>query len=195
MTQPLTDPPAPPADPPPPPTPPADPPQPPDDPLGPAGINALREEREARKALEQRLAKLEPLEKLAAALGAGDPANQGKTDADLLNERFAQHERALAEERAARYRAEVAAEKKLTPEQAARLVGGTRDELAADADALLALFPAAAPGAPRVPQPDQTQGSRNAPPPDLDTQIAAAQKAGDVRTVIALQRKKLTTTT
>ena len=135
-----------------------------DPPLGPAGERALAAEREARKALEKELASLAPLKQFAAALGGtGQPGN-GKSEVDLLNERFAAHEQTLADERAARWRAEVAHEKGLTPQQAARLSGGTRDELLADADELLKLFPAppaAEQGKGRGPKPDRSQGSRS----------------------------------
>jgi len=162
-----------------------------DKPLGPGGEKALREEREARKALEKQLAELSPLKQLAEALG-GKATGDGKTDMERLTERLSQHETELASEREARFRLEVAAAKGLTPQQAERLHGKTREELEADADALLALFPAA-PAGPRNPAPDPSQGSRGAQPPDLEAQIVAAQKAGDFRKVIALQKQKLHT--
>lgn len=177
-----------------PPAPTPEPPKPDDDkPLGPAGERALAAERDARKALEKQVAALAPLQKIAEALGAGTPAAAGKSELELLNERFAQHERDLADERVARHRAEVAHEKGLTPAQAARLQGGTRDELLADADALLALFPPASAGAPAqpgTPRPDPTQGARGAGP-DVDSRIKEAQAKGDWRTVISLQNEKL----
>lgn len=174
-----------------PPAPTPEPPKPEDKPLGPAGERALAAERDARKALEKELASLAPLKSLAEALGAGKPEANGKSEIELLNERFAAHEKTLAEERAARFRAEVAHEKGLTPAQAARLQGGTREELLADADALLALFPAAAPpGTPGTPRPDPSQGARGAGP-DIDSRIAEAQAKGDWRTVISLQNEKL----
>lgn len=186
-------------DPAPPPPPAADPPAgdppaptdpPADKPLGPGGEKALQAEREARKALEKQIAALAPLQKLAEALGTGTPAAAGKNEVELLNERFAQHEKTVAEERAARWRAEVAHEKGLTPQQAARLVGATREDLVADADALVALFPAAAPPAPGTPKPDPSQGARGAGP-TVDSRIAEAQAKGDWRTVISLQNEKL----
>lgn len=146
----------------PPPAPPAPPADPDDKPLGPNGEKALAAERLARKALEDQLAALAPLKDLAAALGGGKPGD-GKTDIDRLNERFAQQEKALADERAARFRTEVALDKKLTPEQAALLVGATREDLAAHADQLLALFgkPAETGPAPRNgPRPDPAQGAQ-----------------------------------
>ncbi|WP_416902749.1 hypothetical protein [Micromonospora echinospora] len=193
MTQPAPAPTTPPVgDPPAPTTPPVTPPpvDPPkeDDPLGPAGKKALDEERAARKELERKLAALAPLEQLAQALG-GKSTGDGTTDLERLTERLTQHEAELATERAARYRAEVAAAKGLTPQQAARLQGATREELEADADALLALFPG--PAGPRNPAPDPSQGPRGTQPPDLEAQIAAAQAKGDYRAVIALQQSKL----
>lgn len=181
----------PPADPATPSTPPADPAT-GDKPLGPGGEKALAAEREARKALEKELASLAPLKQLAQALG-GQPTGDGKTDLERLTERLTQHETELASERAGRYRAEVAAAKGLTPQQAARLQGATREELEADADALLTLFPAA-PAGPRNPAPDPSQGSRGTQPADIDAQIRDAQSKGDWRTVITLQNQKLATT-
>ncbi|HMG44986.1 MAG TPA: hypothetical protein VK611_26875 [Acidimicrobiales bacterium] len=91
------------------------------------------------KVLKDRLDKLTPLEKLAAALGA-DPA-AGPNDVDKLTEKVTTFEKRLAEEQTARYRAEVANEKKLTADQAKWLTGSTRDEMTASADALIAAFP------------------------------------------------------
>lgn len=197
MTQPAPTPTAPPpGDPAPTPTDPTPTPAPPpagpaDQPLGPAGKKALDEERAARKALEQKFAALAPLQKLAEALGAGTPAAGGKSEVELLNERFAELERAANDERAARWRLEVAAEKGLTPQQAARLTGNTREELAADADALVALFPTAPPG-PRTPAPDPSQGARGGQPgPDLQAQIDALKAKGDFWGAAALERSKL----
>ncbi len=130
-----------------------------------------------------------PLVQLAQALG-GKQTGQTKTDLELLTERMSELEKTGQADRAARYRAEVAHEKGLTADQAARLQGSTRDELAADADALLALFPGSA--APRNPAPDPSQGSRGSNPAgDLDSLIAEAQKAGNFREVIRLQKSKL----
>lgn len=170
-----------------PPAPPADPAKPDDKPLGPGGEKALREERERVKALQKQINELAPLKQIAELLG-GKPSGDPKTDLEQLTERLDGYERRIAEEQAARYRAEVAAEKGLTPQQAARLQGATRDELLADADALLALFPA--PG-PRTPAPDPSQGARGGQPPDLDAQIKEAQSKGDWRTVLSLQNQKL----
>lgn len=64
----------------------------------------------------------------------------------------------------ARWRAEVAAEKGLSPALAERLRGSSKEELAADADALLALIPAQSSG-PRNPAPDPSQGVRSGAAP------------------------------
>lgn len=55
-------------------------------------------------------------------------------------DKLADFEKQLADERSARMRAEVAAAKGLTPAQAKRLAGTTREELEADADDLLENF-------------------------------------------------------
>lgn len=158
-----------------------------DRPLGPAGERALAAEREARKALEKQLAPF------LALVGAGAGGQGGAADPlAALQERLASHETELKTERAARWRAEVAAEAGLTPQQAARLQGGTRDELLADAAALKTLFPAApagSAGASGTPAPDPSQGSRGTPV-DLDAQIAAAEKDGRWHDVIVLKRQK-----
>jgi hypothetical protein len=196
MTQPAPVPTPPPGDPAPAPTPPSGPapaatePAPTgDQPLGPAGQKALAAEREARKELEKKLAALSPLQKLADAIGTGQQQPGGKSEVELLNERFATYETQLSEERQARWRAEVAAAKGLTPQQAARLHGTSLEEFTADADALIELFPAAAA---RNPAPDPSQGARGGQPgPDLQAQIAEARKAGDFRKAISLERSKL----
>jgi len=161
--------------------------------LGPAGLKALQAERDARKKLEDELA---PLKKLAAALGADPAAGAGKTDVEALTERLTSHEKTLAEERAARWRAEVANEKQLSPDEAARLRGTTKEELVADADALLAVFAArqAAGGAggSRGPAPDPSQGARgSSAAADTEAQIKEAQAKGDWKTVLRLQNEKL----
>ncbi|GAA2696487.1 hypothetical protein [Actinoplanes palleronii] len=162
-----------------------------DQPLGPSGIKALQTERKAREELEKQLAALAPLQKLAEALGTGQQQPGGPSEVELLQQRFADLERTATEERSARWRLEVAAVKGLTPQQAARLQGSTVEELTADADALLTLFPAA-PAGPRTPVPDPSQGARGGQPgPDLQAQIAEAQAKGDYRTAISLERQKL----
>lgn len=169
----------------PPATPPPDQPAADDKPLGPAGQKALAAEREARQALEKQVAALAPLAKFAEALGVDPAAKGSKSEMEALAERVSAQERDLATERAMRMRLEVAAEKQLTPAQAARLQGGTRDELLADADALKALFPAPA-GPSGTPAPDPTQGSRGNST-EMETAMAEAVKSGDVREQIRIK--------
>jgi hypothetical protein len=159
-----------------------DPPKPDDKPLGEAGQKALAEERAARKDLEKRLAALEPLGQLASALNV--KPDQGKTDVQTLTDQIAQMQKDLTDERAGRLRAEVAAEKKLPPALAGRLHGSTREELAADADALLAAFPAAS----GAPAPDPTQGARGGAG-ELEALLKAAQEKGDTKTAIHLKTR------
>lgn len=154
-----------------------------DKPLGPSGEKALHEEREARKALEKELKTYEPLKKLLAAISP-EPTN-GKTEGEQLAEKFAALEKKVKDAEGAQWRAEVAAEKGLTAAQAARLQGSTKEELAADADALKALFPST----PGTPQPDPSQGART--PLDIDAQIQDAQSKGEWRKVLQLQNQKL----
>lgn len=162
-----------------------------DQPLGPAGQKALAAEREARKELEKKLAALSPLQQLADAIGGGQQQPGGKSEVELLNEKFATYETQLADERQARWRAEVAAAKGLSPQQAARLQGSSLEEFTADADALVALFPTA-PAGPRTPAPDPSQGARGGQPgPDLDARIAELKAKGDNWGAVALERSKL----
>jgi hypothetical protein len=192
MTQPNPVPTPPPADPAPVPTPPPAPKEPEGDkPLGPAGEKALAAERARVKELERQYAELAPLKQLADVINGGQKSKDGKSEAELLNERFDAYETELSKERGARWRAEIAAEKGLSAQQAARLNGSTREELLADADELLTLFPGAV--GPRLPAPDPSQGARGGPSTngDLEAQIAEATKAGDWRKAAALQKTKL----
>jgi hypothetical protein len=166
MTAPVNDPPAvPPVDPPA--DPPADP-KPDADPLGDAGKKALAAERDARKAAEKELAKYRKAE--------ADKADADKTEAE---KRAAAELRAVdAELRATRL--EVAHEKGLTPAQAKRLVGATKEELEADADEIIRDFPVApaAPAKSSAPKPDPSQGAKGAAPTRAKslTEAIAAQR-------------------
>jgi hypothetical protein len=101
------------------------------EPLGEGGIKALQAERARAEAAEARVKEFEKSQQDAerAKLSADERAKLEHTEA---NERATKAEQKLA-------RLEVAIDKKLPAELAARLVGSTREELAADADALLAL--------------------------------------------------------
>lgn len=142
--------------------PPADPPADPDaDKLGDPGKAALATERAARKAAEKELA-------------AFRKAEQDRKDADKSadEKRTAAEARADAAELKAT-RLEVAAEKGLTPAQAKRLIGSTREELEADADDIIATFPAA-PTKPTVPVPDPSQGPKGPGPAARPTSLGQA---------------------
>lgn len=102
------------------------------DALGDAGKKALDQERKnARQAARERDA-------LAARLKEFE--DRDKSEAQKLIERAEAAERRTVELETRALRAEVAAEKGLTPAQAKRLSGTTLEELQADADDLLAMF-------------------------------------------------------
>lgn len=126
-------------------------PEPPADQLGDGGKKALDEERRARRAAEAELAKYRK-------------AEQAKADADKSEaERRAAAEQRAQEADLRATRMEVAFTKGLTPAQAKRLVGSTREELEADADEVLKDFPVApvTPPQPKTPKPDPGQGARS----------------------------------
>ncbi|GIF14795.1 hypothetical protein [Actinoplanes teichomyceticus] len=130
--------------------------------LGDAGKQAID-----RMKAERNAARNEARE-LKARLAQFEAAEQAKADADKseAERRAAAEERAAAAELRA-LRLEVAAEKGLSPAQAKRLVGATREELEADADELLEAFPArqADPEKPKRPKADPSQGSRGSDQP------------------------------
>lgn len=200
MTQPAT--PAPQVDPaaPPTPTPPVQPPAPAAPPWGtPEQFNAetawklvqnLRGDNDKHKA---RIAELTPFEQKAKEL---EDAN--KTELQRAQEQLAAAQKTAAEHAAEALRVSVAYEKGLTPAQAKRLVGATREALEADADELIASFPAPATPPATPPAPGRTPvealrpgGLPNPPAPGLDEQIAAAMKDGNVRLALQLQNSKL----
>jgi len=171
-------------------------PQPVDEPLGEGGKRALDAERkrvaELEKQLKERDKKFEPLDAIVKAIRGGHQgvADADKTDVERLQEQVAQLQADNEKERLGRLRLEVATEQGLTAQQAARLQGATREELAADAAALKALFPAPEPSGPRRPAPDPTQGGRGAPA-DLQSQIAAAEAKGDWQSAMSLKNQML----
>jgi len=102
------------------------------DTLGEAGKKALEaERRNARAAARERDA-------LAAKLKEFE--DRDKSESEKAAERAAAAEKRVAELEAQATRLEVAFENGLTPAQAKRLVGSTREELEADAKELLATF-------------------------------------------------------
>lgn len=110
------------------------------DALGDAGKKALDAERREKRAAEKRASELEARLK--------EFEDRDKTETQKLAERAEAAEKRAAELEAQAIRLEVASEKGLTPAQAKRLVGTTREELEADADELLSTFKPAEPGTP-----------------------------------------------
>lgn len=90
-----------------------------------------------------------------------------KTEMQRIQERSEAAEKRAAELEQELVRSQVAVNKKLPPELAARLRGSTAEELAADADALLALMKTS-----NSLKPDHSQGSRSAASPDPAQQFA-----------------------
>ena len=108
--------------------------------------------------------KAKELEPLAAK--AQELEDAGKTETQRLAEAASAAEKRAAEAEAKILRLEVAGEKGLTPAQARRLVGTTKEELEADADELLASF--GQPQAPKATPPTQkpTEALRGGTSPD-----------------------------
>jgi hypothetical protein len=111
--------------------------------LGEAGKKALDEERKARREAEKQAnelkTKLQELE------------DKDKSEGQKLADRAAAAEKRAEESEARILRLEVGAAKGLTPAQARRLVGSTKEELESDADSLLDDF---------KPADDKPSGSR-----------------------------------
>lgn len=99
-------------------------------------------------------------ENKSAADKLAEIEESSKSEAQKLAERAEKAEAALRETTATALRNEIALTKGLTPSQAKRLVGSTREELEADANELLADLAAAA--GPRAPKPDANQGRSGA---------------------------------
>lgn len=100
--------------------------------LGDAGKKALDAERREKRAAEKRAAELEAKLK--------EFEDRDKTESTRAIERAEAAEKALAAAESRALRLEIASEKGLTPAQAKRLVGESREELEADADELLETF-------------------------------------------------------
>jgi hypothetical protein len=109
-----------------------------------------------------------------------DHEDATKSDTQKLEDRATTAEQQLAAERRTAVRLEVAIEKGLTPTQAKRLVGDTKEELAADADELLKSFKDDDDGGSgdsrRTPKPRLKPGaSGGAEPEETDPEKLAAQ--------------------
>jgi hypothetical protein len=104
--------------------------------LSDAGKKALSEERKARSAAERSArAAQKQLDDMAKRLKEFE--DRDKSEAEKLAERAAAAEKQAESATARLLRFEVAAAKKLPPGFAARLQGSTKEELEADAEALL----------------------------------------------------------
>lgn len=93
-----------------------------------------------------------------------------KTEQQKLAERLAEAERERDQIRTEALRLRIAADKGLTPKQAARLRGASEEELLADADELLAEFGSTGP---RRPSGDVGQGARDTPQAPTDPKSLA----------------------
>jgi hypothetical protein len=98
---------------------------------------ALTKKNSENANLRKRLQELEPLAKKAK-----DLEDAGKSEAERLTERATTAEERATTAEQKLLRLEVAIDKGLTPAQARRLVGATKEELEEDADDLLASFAA-----------------------------------------------------
>ena len=123
---------------------------------GKRALSAIRQERDAEKA------RADAAEARAAELERAQMTDQERVVAerDSLREQYEQATATVAAKDATILRYEVAAEQGLTLAQARRLIGTTREELLADAEAFKAELPApAAPEAPRNPRPNPAAGA------------------------------------
>jgi hypothetical protein len=114
-----------------------------------------------------------------AAKRLGEIEDAQKSETQKLTDRAEKAEKRADEAEGRLARLEVALDKGLTPSQAKRLVGNTREELEADADELLADIGKAT--GPRAPQPDPNQGrqaNRPDPGPGLARLVDAYANSG-----------------
>ena len=114
-----------------------------------------------------------------AAKKLAEIEDQGRSELEKLTARAEQAERERAEATARALRLDVAFEKGLTPAQAKRLVGATREELEADADEILRDFPALKPDG--RPKGDADQGVRRSAPPSNPKAADLAQIEADLK--------------
>ncbi len=141
--------------------------------LNDAGKKALSEERKARTAAERTAKeKQKQLDELTSKLQQYEDAK--KSDLDKLTDRATAAEKAADEAQGRLLRYEVAASKKLPAGFAARLQGATREELEADADALLETLGEQQ----RRQTPNYDGGVRQGAPAPTDMNALIRQKAG-----------------
>ena len=132
-------------------------------------------------AYRKKVRDLEPLAKRAKQL-----EDASKSDIERATEALSAAEKRAQEAEVRALRLEVAAEKGLTPAQARRLVGGTKEELESDADDLLASFPSSTPdAAPRKPQERLRPGSLPSGDQPEETDPAKLARAARARSQYA----------
>lgn len=124
----------------------------------------------AAASLRKRIKELEPFEKKAKEL---EDANKSETE--RLTEQLTAAEARAAKAELDHARVEVAAAKGLTVAQSKRLVGTTKDELEADADASIADGTFVVDGA-RRPKPDDDQGKESTAKGDPDAWLRDAAR-------------------
>ncbi len=140
--------------------------------------DALRKQLEkARKEAANYRTKVRELEPLASK--AQELENAGKSELERLTARAEKAEQATAQLEAKAMRLEVAFEKGLTPAQAKRLVGNSREELEADADEILRDFPALKPDG--RPKGNADLGGREKAAPANSKQADLQQIEADLR--------------
>lgn len=116
-------------------------------------LNSIVEKRLARER-----AKFADYDEVKAKADEFDKTQEAsKTEIQKATERAEKAEKALADAELSSLRSKVALSKGLTPTQAKRLVGTTREELEADADELLSDLGNQKPAGPRAPQQKQKQ--------------------------------------
>lgn len=143
------------------------------DSLGDGGKKALDAERKARRDAEKATTDLQKRLK--------EYEDRDKTDGEKAADALRAAEKRADEAEARALRLEVAADKGLTPVQAKRLVGSTKEELEADADEILEAFPASS----ATPPPTRTPAAKGSPrgggdPTSEPTETRPAKLAADL---------------
>ena len=134
---------------------------------------ALEKARKEAAGYRTKVRELEPLASKAKEL-----EDAGRTELEKLTARAEAAERNATDNQARAMRLEVAFEKGLTPAQAKRLVGGTREELEADAEEILRDFPVKTDGRPKG---SADLGARPVPLPSDPRAADLAQIEADLR--------------
>ena len=148
---------------------------------GKRALNAIRQERDAEKA------RADAAEARAAELERAQMTDQERVVAerDSLREQYEKATATAASKDATILRYEIAAEHGLTLAQARRLIGATREELVADAEAFKAeLPPPAAHPAPGNPRPNPAAGAGG------DSTTGRATTVADARADYLAKRKR-----